>query len=137
MAEHLSVAAMRRVTAAITERGQLGMREALTAVALAGERQAKINASVGAHRKGTKTPATRYETGPARISGNLVRSVTHEPVVQAGTVFTTKVGVAGSAPYGKWVEGEGYAFMLPTAKFLKGVVVPIAETAMRTAFRVR
>lgn len=135
MAERLTVASMRQVTERITAAGQVGMREAVTAVALAGERQAKTNASTGAHRKGTRTPATRYQTGPARISGNLVRSVTHTPAVQSGTVFTARIGVAGSAPYGKWVEAEGYAFMEPTARFLRSVVVPIAEEALRTSIR--
>jgi len=137
VAEEFTTAAVVRLEARLSATTGIAMQQAVLAVALAGERQAKLNASSGAHRKGTKTPATRYETGPARISGNLVRSVTHDRVTREGTVFTTRIGVAGSAPYGKWVEKLGYEFMAPTSRFLKTIVVPVAEAAFRAAFRAR
>ncbi len=131
MAEPFNRAAMRNAQRRLLAVPERGMREAVTAVALATERQAKINASVGAHRKGTKTPATRYSTGPARISGNLLRNVTHQPVVRSGTVYSTRVGVARGAPYGKWVEALGYEFMAPSAHYAETVLVPIAVVALR------
>lgn len=107
------------------------VRRGIEAAALAGERQAKINASAGAHRKNTPTPATRYVTGPARISGNLVRNITHDRVTRTGTVFVSKVGIAGGAPYGKWVEALGYEFIKPTYGFLEEIVVPIIRAEMK------
>lgn len=134
MAEPLTVQSIRRVHQRLAAQGQAGMRQTVTAVALAGEKQAKINASSGAHKKGTRTPATRDVTGPAVISGNLRRNITHEPTVQVGTVYTTRIGVARGAGYGKYVESLGYRFMAPTEKFLKTVIIPIAEATLRTTF---
>lgn len=77
--------------------------KALTALANVIERQAKINASTGAHRYGTATPA-RPGTGPAVISGNLRRSLTHSPLKLVGpSTWETRVGTAVGfyPPYGK------------------------------------
>lgn len=64
----------------------------LTDLATAIEKQAKTNASSGAHRYGTKTPASPGR-GPAVISGNLRRSITHEPVAELGLGhWRTRVG---------------------------------------------
>jgi hypothetical protein len=126
---------MRRTLGQIQVDAGRAMTATVTAVALAGEKQAKINASTGAHRKGTPTPATRGVTGPSKVSGNLVRNITHEPVRQVGTLIETRVGVASGAEYGKWVEALGYEFMAPTARFLRTVVIPIAEASFRATFR--
>ena len=130
----LTVANMRRTLGELDRRAKIGMQQTVTAVALAGEKQAKINVSNGSHRKGTKTPAVK-PNGPARISGNLFRNITHEPTVWAGTVCTSRVGVAKGAPYGKWVEDLGYEFMKPTAAFLRTIVIPTAERSLHAAFR--
>jgi hypothetical protein len=126
---------MRRALAEIDRQAQVAMKRTVTAVALAGEKQAKINAHTGSHRKGTPTPAVKDETGPSWVSGNLVRNITHEPTELVGTVYVTRIGVAGGAAYGKWVEALGYEFMAPTRKFLRTVVIPIAEASFRATFR--
>lgn len=128
-------------------------RPALAAVALAVEKQAKINASNGAHVYGTPTPA-RYGEGPARISGTLVRSITHSPITAHALGLQTRVGVASgfypkyppgphtrghtsrtpSSVYGKYLEvtgvrsGHKFPFLRPAFR--------IAPFAVPTAFRV-
>ena len=67
---------------------------ALTAAALEIEQRAKKNASNGSHPYGTRTPASPG-SGPARISGTLVRSITHDPPLRTGLGWETKVGTAG------------------------------------------
>ena len=64
---------------ALAWQGETKGPRALTMLAGVIEKQAKINASAGAHRYGTPTPA-RPGTGPAVISGNLRRSLTHTPL---------------------------------------------------------
>jgi hypothetical protein len=109
---------------------------ALTQVALAIERQAKINASNGAHPFGTPTPATRG-SGPARISGTLVRSITHTRVRPTGGGWECQVGTAQGMfpPYGKnrtpsslyglYLETElDYPFLEPAFHFGCHVVAP-------------
>ncbi|MFE9127104.1 hypothetical protein ACFYOF_17065 [Streptomyces sp. NPDC007148] len=118
----------------------------LTQLALVIERQAKINASVGAHKRGTPTPA-RPGTGPAVISGTLRRSLTHSPVIFNGRGWETKVGTAagftppyGRTPaskYGLYLEtglknGSTYPFLKPAVDFGMRVVAP---QLYRTVFR--
>jgi hypothetical protein len=78
-------------------------RRALTATALAVEREAKINAGAGGtHKYGTPTPA--HPGGPpALISGTLRRSVSHTPIKPILGGFEIRVGPAGGLfpPYGK------------------------------------
>lgn len=119
---------------AIDVQAQAKGREALTALALVIEKQAKINASAGSHAYGTPTPASRG-TGPAVISGTLRRAITHEPVRLLGPGhWQTKVGTAtGFYPsygggrrtpankYGYYLEhglrgGATYPFLLPAFK---------------------
>lgn len=118
----------------------LHSREVLTPAALVIERQAKINASSGDHSYGTPTPA-RPGSGPARISGTLVRSITHSEPLPALGGWHMKVGVAGGAyPYynrrtnaGKYayyleVTGAGrgrvkYPFLLPAFRFARSVAL--------------
>jgi hypothetical protein len=110
--------------------GEVRGRVALAPVALAVERQAKINASTGQHRYGTPTPAWPG-SGPARISGTLVRSITHSDVHRTATGWEVLVGTAtGLYPtysrrtpankYGRYLEVEGagrsrvrYPFLAP------------------------
>lgn len=106
---------------------------ALKPLAQAVERQARINASVGRHKYGTKTPA-RPGTGPAVISGNLKRSVGHTPVERTFDGWQTKVGprLGFAPPYGKhptpasvygyYLEtglrnGSTYPWLKPAAEF--------------------
>lgn len=104
---------------------------ALTPVALAIETEAKKNASNGQHAYRTKTPASPGE-GPARISGTLVRSITHtEPAPTITGGVSIRVGPAGglyptyrrqsrtpSSKYGLYLEtglrnGSTYPFLGP------------------------
>lgn len=91
------------VFAAIDRQAQAKGREVLTALAGVIEKQAKINASAGAHPYGTATPASPG-TGPAVISGNLRRALTHEQVRMLGPGhWQTRVGtgVGFYPPYGR------------------------------------
>lgn len=127
-----------RLFAEIDRDAQLKSRTVLTRLALAIERQAKINASVGAHKRGTPTPA-RPGSGPAVISGTLRRSLTHSPVVFTGGGWETKVGTgAGISPpygrtpaslYGLYLEtglknGATYPFLKPAFDFGVRIVAP-------------
>ncbi|MFK0222239.1 hypothetical protein ACIQWN_29115 [Streptomyces vinaceus] len=122
----------------ISAAGQLKSKTFLTQLANAIERQAKTNASNGAHKRGTPTPASPG-AGPAVISGTLRRSLTHSPIVPFGIGWETKVGTAlgvsppyGRTPasqYGKALEqglrnGATYPFLGPAYRFGMTVVAP-------------
>lgn len=90
---------------------------ALSVIGAAVERQAKINASSGAHPYGTPTPASPG-TGPARISGTLVRSITHtEPALDAFG-WSMRVGTAaGLYPTYKTLYGATFTSKTPSNKY--------------------
>ena len=94
---------------------ELAIREALEPLALAVERQAKINASSGEHARNTPTPA-HPGSGPARISGTLVRSITHSEVTRGITGWEVRVGVASGlyAPYNRHTPSSRYGYYLET-----------------------
>jgi hypothetical protein len=93
-------------------------RIALAPVALAIERQAKINARNGSHRYGTPTPA-RPGHGPAVVSGTLVRSITHDPITRTASGYETKVGTAAGfyPPYPRRARSGGAAKRTPANKY--------------------
>lgn len=118
---------------------KLRAKAALTELALVVEKQAKINASSGAHQYGTPTPASPG-TGPAVISGTLRRTITHTRVQFISGTFVTKVGmgkgfypkyprVTSTTPSSKYayyletglVNGDKYPFLKPAFKFAMGV----------------
>lgn len=127
--------------AEIERDGRLKARTVITKLAGAVERQAKINASNGAHRYGTPTPA-RPGSGPAVISGTLRRSLTRTAAVWSGGTWEVKVGTApGMSPpygrsrtpssrYGLYLErgmlrnGAAYPFLLPAFHFAATHVAP-------------
>lgn len=128
----------RTLFAEIAADGQMKSRTVLTQLANAIERQAKVNASVGSHKRGTPTPA-RPGTGPAVISGTLRRSITHSPIVSYGAGWETKVGTAagivppyGRSPasvYGLALEkglrnGATYPFLMPAYRFGITIAAP-------------
>lgn len=128
----------RRLFAEINRDGQNKSRTVLAQLATAIERQAKVNASMGAHQRGTPTPA-RPGTGPAVISGILRHSLTHTPVVPVTRGWETRVGTAtgltppyGRTPssrYGLYLEtglrnGTVYPFLLPAYRFAITTVAP-------------
>jgi hypothetical protein len=139
-----------RIFSEVQREGQLKSRRVLTGLALAIERQAKINASTGAHKRGTPTPA-RPGAGPAVVSGTLRRSISHSPVISTGGGWETKVGTAiGFTPprsrtpanrYGYYLEEEGlkngatYPFLRPAFNFGVRVVAPqLYQAVFRTAW---
>ena len=108
-------------------------RKALGLVAAAAERQAKVNATGGAHKLGTPTPASKG-SGPAIISGTLRRSITHTEVTRDGLGWKSTVGMTGNvyAPYNSRTPSSLYAFYLETVwgyPFLQ----PACQFAMKVA----
>jgi len=90
---------------------------ALDIVALAAEKQAKINASTGSHPYGTPTPAS-LGTGPAQISGTLVRSIPHTTPVPFGMGWSAKVGTAaGMYPVYRTMAGGVVKSRTPSSKY--------------------
>lgn len=138
----------RAITKIIAETG-VRAKASMTVVALAIEKQAKINASNGEHPRGTRTPASPG-SGPARISGTLVRSITHSEVKATAIGWEMRVGLAGglypsygsrkrtaSSKYGKYLElgmlrnGAAYPFLGPAVGFGSKIV---AHVAFKAAF---
>lgn len=114
---------------------------ALEPVALAVETEAKRNASNGQHRYGTRTPA-RPGSGPAKISGTLVGSITHTTPVPDGFGWKTRVGVAGGQypPYNHRTHSGRYGYYLETG-LRNGATYPFLRPAFQkvakeTAFAV-
>jgi hypothetical protein len=120
---------------ALARQGEAKGPRALTALANVIERQAKINVSTGAHAYGTPTPA-RPGTGPAVISGNLRRSLTHTPLKLVGpSIWETRVGTGvGFYPgYGKnRTPANKYGYYLEKAPRY-GAPFPFLEPAFRYA----
>lgn len=139
MATELRPGVMGEIFARLAVEGNRRSRFALEPLALAIEKQAKINASVGAHPYGTPTPAWPG-TGPAVISGTLRRAITHSPITFVGDGWETRVGTAVGAypPYGGpgrqpansygyilevtgLRDGTRYPFLLPAFHFVSAV----------------
>ena len=136
MATELRPGTFTKIVVELDKEGRARSKVALRELSLVVEKQAKINASSGAHPYGTKTPAFPG-TGPAVISGTLRRAITHTPVKIVGGAFECKVGMAPGfyPPYGrrhfnrtpasKYAEylekglknGTKYPFLLPAYKF--------------------
>lgn len=114
----------------------LRTRAAIVPVADLIVKQARINASVGKHRYGTKTPAWPG-TGPAQISGTLYRSITRTAVTWTALGWEVRVGIAAnqypsygtrrsktpSSKYGLYLEtglrnGSKYPFLEPAFLFV-------------------
>lgn len=126
MAVPLTSGNTRSLFARLEQQAGRRMGAVVTGAALAVERQAKQNASTGSHPRGTPTPAVRGSTGPAVVTGNLRRNITHERTVRSGNRYVSRVGVARGAPYGDVLERElGYRFIVPAAAFVAKVVLPV------------
>ena len=108
---------------------------ALGRVALAVERQAKLNAvEGGTHKRGTKTPA-QSGSGPARITGALQRSIhtevrlgfgSYEATVGPAMVYARQVELGG----GRWKSGVKYPYMIPAGQRVKPRANEIFTNAM-------
>lgn len=109
----------------------------LTELALTVEKQAKINASNGAHKVNTPTPASP-NTGPAIISGTLRRSITHTPVRSVGAdTLETLVGTArGFTPFYSHTPSNKYGYFLEVTGLANGVKYPFLGPAFRFAMGV-
>jgi hypothetical protein len=124
-----------RLFAEINADAQKKSRTVLVRLAQAVERQAKINASSGAHKRGTPTPA-RPGSGPAVVSGTLRRSITHSPVVFTGGGWETRVGtgVGFTPPYGR-TQSSKYGLYLETG-LKNGATYPFLKPAFDFGVRV-
>lgn len=113
MPVELSPAALRAVFAHLAATSEVAAAAGLEPLAAAVERQAKINASSGEHRRGTPTPA-HAGSGPARISGTLVRSLTHTRPQRTATGWECRVGTATGlyAPYNRRTPANRYGYYL-------------------------
>lgn len=137
MATELRPGTFTKIFTELNAEGRARGKAALTELALVVEKQAKINATSGAHKYGTPTPA-RPGSGPAVISGTLRRSITHTPVIYVGSGFECRVGMGKgfypsygkrkttSSKYAFYLEtglknGTKYPFLLPAYKFAMGV----------------
>lgn len=137
MATELRPGVFARLFAGLDAETKGRARTGLTQLALVVEKQAKINARVGSHKYGTKTPA-RPGTGPAVISGTLRRSITHTSVTWSGSGWETRVGMGvgfyppyganrtPSSKYALYLEtglknGNKYPFLRPAFTFAIGV----------------
>lgn len=125
-----------RLAAEINAAHEAKVRRTLVAIALVAERQAKINASSGAHKRGTPTPA-RPGSGPAVISGTLRRSLTHSTPARTSSGWEVKVGtgVGFTPPYGKTPANQ-YGLILEKTGLRNGATYPFLVPAARFAMRV-
>ncbi len=154
MATELEPGAFTVTFARLRDSGIRNAGKGLTALAYVVEKQAKINVSTGSHRYGTPTPASPGR-GPAVVSGNLRRSITHDRVARTATGWETRVGPAagfyppyprrsssGGAPrrtsadlYGKYLEtglrnGATYPWLKPAAEFASRTAEPVIAAAI-------
>lgn len=149
----LTPGAIRRTMLELATITEARLPAALTAIADAVVKQAVINASTGAHPYGTPTPA-RPGTGPARISGTLVRSITASQAQATALGWEIHVGLTrglyptyrgptgsftsktSSAEYGEYLEtgglrnGAAYPFLLPAFHHAVRIVTPIVMNEM-------
>lgn len=146
--------AMLKLMVGLTATTEAKIPPALTAVALAIQKQAVINASTGAHPYGTPTPAWPG-TGPARISGTLVRSIGHSGVQRTAAGWEVRVGLihglyptyrtsrgaftskTPSHEYGEYLErglrnGARYPWLLPAYHHALRIVVPVVMLQLFT-----
>lgn len=97
---------------------------ALGQVALAVEREAKLNAAQGGtHARGKKTGASPG-SGPARVTGALQRSIhtevrkgfgTYEAEVYPTMIYARQVELGGNT----WPSGVNYPYMIPAGQSVK------------------
>lgn len=133
MATELRPGVMTAIFTRLAVEGNARTRVALEPLALAVEKQAKINASSGSHPWGTPTPAVSG-TGPAIISGTLRRSITHSPVTAVAGGWETRVGMGvGSYPgYGRGlIPANKYAYYLEVEGLRNGATFPFLEPAFK------
>lgn len=108
----------------LEQKAELAAEYAITQAALTVERQAKINANTGTHKKGQPhIPGTG--PGPNVVTGTLRRSITTEVRHGFGSYVATvgpTVEYARAVELGssKWKRGGGYPFLFPAVGTLQG-----------------
>lgn len=156
MATELRPGVFTEIFAKLAVEATMRARKATVQMALATERQAKVNVSTGAHAYGTRTPATEG-AGPAVISGTLRRSITHMPVFAVTGGWMSLVGPApgfypkypapkhhraaspkpraDSAKYGYYLETGVYGHVYPWLKpALRVVEITAGPVILREVF---
>ena len=104
----------------VEKAGEIG----LTQAALAIERQAKLNANTGVHKRGEgHIPGTG--PGPNVVTGTLRRSITTEVRYGFGSYVATvgpTVEYARAVELGnpRWKSGVRYPFLIPAVGYLVG-----------------
>lgn len=116
---------------------------AIGKMALEVERKAKLNASTGSHKRGTKREAGGGD-GPNVITGNLRRSIKTElrqgfgsyvATVGPTMIYARQVELGG----GRWKSGVKYPYLKPALDELQssGALQRVFLTAFRSKMRGR
>jgi hypothetical protein len=121
----------------VEKAGEIG----LTQAALAIERQAKLNANTGVHKRGEgHIPGTG--PGPNVVTGTLRRSITTEVRYGFGSYVATvgpTVEYARAVELGnpRWKSGVRYPFLIPAVGYLvgNGTLNRVFTRAFTTALR--
>jgi len=116
-------------------------RIALSGVADAIVKQARINASNGSHAYGTPTPASAG-TGPAKISGTLYKSIDRSSITREPFGWYCRVGMnAGFVPWyaASWTSpktSSQYARILEIEGCRNGATYPFLYSAAEFVFEI-
>lgn len=129
MATELTPGLLAKIVAQVEQGGEEGAKAGLVAVAQTVETKAKANANSGSHRKGEPhVPGTG--PGPNVVTGNLRRSITHQPPQQDSQGWFVRVGVAGTASYGQYVE-KLYPFLGPAVTEMRGRIAALMKPGFK------
>lgn len=137
MATELRPGVMTAIFGRLAVEGNTRARLSLGPLALLIEKQAKTNASSGAHTYGTPTPASPG-TGPAIISGTLRRAITHSPIqaiAEGGWETYVGMGIGAFPPYGgaSRQPANKYAYFLEIEGLRNGAKYPFLVPAFTFA----
>lgn len=137
MAHELAPGTMTAIFTRLAGKSQATGAAGLTQLALAIERQAKVDLARATHQYGTRTPA-RPGGPPALVSGTLRRSITHTRPVLGASGWECRVGVAAGfyPPYGgrRRTTSSRYGHALETG-LRNGATYPFLRPAFEQAVR--
>jgi hypothetical protein len=142
MAEEIRVKNLEAVIASLVRSGdrvEVAGAYALGQVALAVERQAKLNAATGTHPRGQgHIPGTG--PGPNRVTGALQRSITTDLrqgfgsyVAQVGPGMIYARAVEKGSP--QWKSGVSYPYLYPAAESVGARAGSLFAQSFRRRFR--
>lgn len=127
MAQLLTPQAVRSLFDRLRSDVEQNMTQAVQDGAAAMAAEARKDASVGSHRKGSRTPARRGSTGPSVVSGRLRAEVAASAVSRKGDSASATIG--SRAAYAKFVSAQGYQFLQPAGRAVaKGPLRQIARS---------